>query len=702
MERTIVLNSGTPEQKRAEIRHYFHATFDIYEKLFDSLNQDDAYYVRPEPLRHPLIFYFGHTATFFINKLVLAKLLPRRINPAFESMFAIGVDEMSWDDLNQTHYDWPTVAAIKDYRRQVRQVVDELIVSLPLTLPITWESPFWAILMGIEHDRIHLETSSVIIRRLDLRYITPNQAFPRCPHSGAAPQNELLPVAAGCVVLGKDRDQAALYGWDNEYGRQVAMVSAFNAGRYLVSNEEFLAFVQDGGYRNAAWWTEEGRQWLCYAQPRHPLFWIATADGYRYRALLEEIPMPWNWPVDVNYLEAKAFCQWKARQTGKNIRLPTEDEWYLLHDSLGIADQPDWDQAPGNIALAHYASACPVDQFRFGEFYDVIGNVWQWTETTIDGFPGFQVHPLYDDFSTPTFDAKHNLIKGGSWISTGNEAIRDSRYAFRRHFFQHAGFRYVESDAPVLNKINLYETDALIAQYCEFHYGGTYFGVANFPQRCADICLAHMAGRPKRRALDLGCAVGRSTFELARGFDHVTGIDFSARFIRIGVELQESGLIKYVLPEEGELVGYCETTLAQLGLQDCAARVEFWQGDAHNLKPQFTGYDLIFCGNLIDRLYDPGKFLADIHQRLHPGGLLVITSPYTWLTEHTERGKWLGGFKKDGEVHTTLDGLEAALAAHFVRIAEPENVEFVIRETRRKYQHTLAELTVWQRKGENV
>ena len=63
-----------------------------------------------------------------------------------------------------------------------------------------------------------------------------------------------------------------------------------------------------------------------------------------------------------------------------------------------------------------------MTEFRFGDFYDVIGNVWQWTETPITGFKGFEVHPYYDDFSTPTFDAKHNLIKGGSWISTGNEA----------------------------------------------------------------------------------------------------------------------------------------------------------------------------------------------------------------------------------------------------------------------------------------
>jgi len=103
--------SGTDtEQKRAEILAYFCATFDRYEQLFECLTSDEAYVVKPIALRHPLIFYFGHTATFFVNKLLLAGLIEARINPRFESMFAIGVDEMSWDDLSEARYDWPTVA----------------------------------------------------------------------------------------------------------------------------------------------------------------------------------------------------------------------------------------------------------------------------------------------------------------------------------------------------------------------------------------------------------------------------------------------------------------------------------------------------------------------------------------------------------------------------------------------------------------
>ena len=160
------------------------------------------------------------------------------------------------------------------------------------------------------------------------------------------------------------------------------------------------------------------------------------------------------------------------------------------------------------------------------------------------------------------------------------------------------------------------------------------------------------------KALDLGCASGRATFELARHFDEVTGIDFSARFIGQGVQLAAQGMLRYTLTDEGDLVFYRERTLTGLGLDAVKHKVTFYQGDACNLKPIFTGYDLILAANLIDRLYDPAKLLTTIHARLNPGGLLLIASPYTWLEEHTKREAWIGGFKRDGESFSTLDGLK--------------------------------------------
>ncbi|HQR50456.1 MAG TPA: 5-histidylcysteine sulfoxide synthase [Methylophilaceae bacterium] len=694
--RTPNLADGDPEWKRQEIRAYFHATFDRYESLFETLASDKAWYRKPISLRHPLIFYFGHTATFFINKLVLAGLVQQRIDPHLESMFAIGVDEMRWDDLNTAHYDWPNVEEVRVYRDQVRAVIDTVIASTPLTLPIAWEHPWWPILMGIEHERIHLETSSVLIRQHELHYVQPHPAWQANRDSGAAPDNQLVAIAVGRVQLGKQRDDP-YYGWDNEYGSHEAEVPAFQAGKYLVSNREFLAFVEAGGYGDDALWEEEGRAWKDYTEARHPTFWLRHDSKWKLRLMTEEIAMPWDWPVETNFHEAKAFCNWKMRTTGQPYRLPSEDEWFRLYDFAGLSELSPDCPANANLHLDHGASSCPVTRFQQGELYDVVGNVWQWTETPIYPFEGFEVHPLYDDFTTPTYDGRHNLMKGGSWISCGNEALKSARYAFRRHFFQHAGFRYVVADAPAVAVSSHYETDKLLSEYAEFHYGDQYYGVPNFPQALAQLAIQAMGDKAARSALDLGCATGRATFELARHFDHVTGIDFSARFIQLGVQLAEQGLLRYTLADEGELVFYKERKLADLGLEDTRHKVEFFQGDACNLKPHFSGYDLILAANLIDRLYSPRKFLATVHKRLNPGGLLLIASPYTWLEEHTKREEWLGGYKRDGENVTTLDGLKETLGAHFRLLRGPLEVPFVIRETRRKFQHTQSEVTIWER-----
>ena len=125
--RSIVINNHQTPVTREQIRAYFHQTADLYESLFQVLKNDEAYYLKPIHLRHPLIFYYGHTNTFFINKLILAGLITKRVNPQFESMFAVGVDEMGWDDVNDMNYSWPSPAEVKAYRASVRLVVDKLI-----------------------------------------------------------------------------------------------------------------------------------------------------------------------------------------------------------------------------------------------------------------------------------------------------------------------------------------------------------------------------------------------------------------------------------------------------------------------------------------------------------------------------------------------------------------------------------------------
>jgi len=702
---TINLEQGTVEEKRQEIRSYFIKTWELDEKLYDLLKDKNYLYEQPNKLRHPLIFYYGHTATFFMNKLNVSNITSKRINKHYESIFAIGVDEMSWDDLNSGHYDWPSYEEVKQYRDDVRQLVLELIDTMAFTLPINWESPMWIIMMGIEHENIHIETSSVLLRELSLDYLDDAEVFYYSNvFSQDYPKNELLNVKGGDVVLEKSHDNPGQYGWDNEFAYHKATIRDFQVSKYLVSNGEFMEFVEAGGYKKLHYFSDDGLKWLDFSQAEMPTFWEKEDGQYHLREINRLVPLPLNYPVDINVYEAEAFCKYKSELLGFEVRLPSEDEFYRLHDYVKAQD------CDANIGMKYF-NQTPVDQYPFkaddDTFYDVIGNVWQWSITPIYPFDGFKTHPAYDDFTTPTFDDRHALIKGGSFISMGNETLRSARYAFRKHFFQHAGFRYVRSDNDYRTQLNdnVYETDEQISQYCEFHYGKESgkesgeenFGVGNFPKQAVARLEPYLKNIRAVKALDLGCSVGRSTFELGKLFDEVLGIDFSANFINIGIKLKKYHSLTYKVTTEGDLFEEKTISLDQLGLDKVKHRVTFMQGDACNLKDLYTGYDLIFCSNLLDRLYYPQKFLDDIPKRINANGLLVLLSPYTWLEEYTPKANWLGGYLKDNKPVRTLDTLKENLEGDF-ELVDMQEVPFVIRETDRKHQHTVSHMTIWKKK----
>lgn len=245
---------------------------------------------------------------------------------------------------------------------------------------------------------------------------------------------------------------------------------------------------------------------------------------------------------------------------------------------------------------------------------------------------------------------------------------------------------------------NTYETDELVSQYLEFHYGDEYFGVKNFPKACVDAIFKQAMEKTFNRALDLGCAVGRSSFELAKKIQQVDAVDFSQSFINNAQALTEHGIIQYPITDEGALSILKEVSLDDLGLINTAERIHFTQGDACDLNTSLDRYDLIFAGNLIDRLNNPKGFLSTIDRWINAGGLLVLTSPYTWLEEFTPVENWLGGYQVEGKAKTSLEGLSDILKDNFDQYAKPIDIPFVIRETSRKYQHTVAQMTFWEKK----
>ena len=238
--------------------------------------------------------------------------------------------------------------------------------------------------------------------------------------------------------------------------------------------------------------------------------------------------------------------------------------------------------------------------------------------------------------------------------------------------------------------MNIYETDKLLAEYLLFHYGAADeilpygFGpleALRYPARCVSECVTASG-----RALDLGCAVGRSTFELARNCSEVIGIDFSQRFIDAANALK-TGDLPYARTDEGD-----RTTplVARVPAGIDRARVTFETGDAMHLRDDLGTFDIVLMANLIDRLREPQRCLARLPALVKAGGQLVITSPYTWLEDFTPRENWLC---------PALDGLRTALAPHF-DLVTTQDLPFIIREHARKFQWSVAQASVWRRKVE--
>lgn len=763
---TSLAGCSLSQLTRESAQQYFDNTWALTEVLFAGLSDEDAFFCPPaHGLRHPLIFYYGHVACLYINKLRVAGVLEDPINAYYEDIFETGVDEMSWDDMNKNHMEWPTIADVKDYRKKVYEVVTDLIATHPAFenggADITMDHPLWSLAMGFEHERIHYETSAVLIRELPLSKVRPVEQWVlhgsaerteqwSAPTAGKDfPTNEMLKVAGGPVSLGKPDDFPS-FGWDNEYGKkEIESVPPFEASKFLISNGEFYEFVLDGGYQNQKYWSEDGWGWRTHRNAKEPYWWSrcgpAGLNQYRLRTTFEEIDMPWSWPADVNFHESKAFAAWKSEKDGKEYRLITEAEHHCLREKIEPANELDiardpvmlyaGNEMPVNLNMK-YASESPVDGHRSSEtgHHDTAGNVWEWCEDDFYPLKGFETHDHYTDFSTPCFDGRHQMILGGAFISTGDEASVFSRFHFRPHFLQQSGFRLIESNAD-LDKLrgtsggqvienNFYDTESAMAQYLLLHFGNSKEtfqdarhanepeAALNFPRRCAETLSEayRRHGEPAPtvpglvqplRALDIGCAVGGATLELTRDFNEVIGVDFSSAFIEKAREVQyrPESITYYPTQESG--LNYGEARNVKIDPSLDVSRASFRTGDACNLDVNTLGgsFDAVLMANLICRLPDPTKCLESLSQEggvgiVRPGGVAMIVTPFSWLEEYTPKGKWL--WDSESKYGDSFEAMCEVLKPNF-ELLERRPMPLMIREHRRKWQYIVPDASIFKR-----
>src|SRR5208282_1305549 len=226
--------------------------------------------------------------------------------------------------------------------------------------------------------------------------------------------------------------------------------------RYMVTNQQYLEFVNAGGYETRAFWVgsdladgnHEDWDWKSGQEISHPAFWKRAGRQWMYRTMFNEIPLPPDWPVYVSQAEAKAYSRWAGKA------LPTEAEWQRA--AYGTADgeervYPWGQQAPdatlGNFDFARWSPA-PVNAFPQGQsafsVHGMLGNGWEWTSTEFAAFPGFEPFPFYPGYSANFFDGKHFVMKGGSARTAACMLRPTFRNWFQSHYqFAYAGFRCV-------------------------------------------------------------------------------------------------------------------------------------------------------------------------------------------------------------------------------------------------------------------
>jgi gamma-glutamyl hercynylcysteine S-oxide synthase len=417
--------------------------------LFDIV-RPDALFDRPIPERHRLIFYVGHLEAFDWNLLHGSLPALMSFHPEFDRLFAFGIDPVNGGLPADQPSDWPALETVRDYVGRIRRALDEKLESDSWDTSLGGRDGFsheTLLNVAIEHRLMHVETLAYLLHQLPLdKKIRQGTEALLATHPVVS---RMVKVPSGVARLGLSRS-AGRFGWDNEYDAHEANVPAFEIDQYKITNGQFLAFVNAGGYEKRELWRDEDWQWKSEQEISHPVFWKKAGDQWLFRGMFEELRLPLDWPVHVSHAEAMAYAKW----VGKS--LPSEEEWHRAaygkdredgterkypwgnerpSASFGNCDFKYWNPTPVN--------AFPQGQSAFG-VWDMLGNGWEWTSSQFAPFTGFEPFPFYRGYSADFFDGKHFVMKGGS-ARTAQCMLRPSfRNWFQPHYqYVYAGFRCV-------------------------------------------------------------------------------------------------------------------------------------------------------------------------------------------------------------------------------------------------------------------
>ena len=253
--------------------------------------RSEALYDRPIPERHRIIFYIGHLEAFDWNLLHEVGPGLKSFHPEFDHLFAFGIDPVGGGLPTDQVSDWPSIEQVREYVLGVRSSLDEKL-SEDFELHVAARDGFpldTLVNVSVEHRLMHVETLAYMLHQLPHRRKIYRANPPVSPLSDVS--HSMVKIPAGDAALGLSRS-SDLFGWDNEFESHTVHIPAFEIDRYMVTNQQFLEFLQAGGYENRDLWSDKDWKWKNGQQISHPVFWNKNGDSWLYRTMFEEVPLP--------------------------------------------------------------------------------------------------------------------------------------------------------------------------------------------------------------------------------------------------------------------------------------------------------------------------------------------------------------------------------------------------------------------------
>ncbi|MDB5101191.1 MAG: ergothioneine biosynthesis protein EgtB [Cyanobacteria bacterium RYN_339] len=381
------------------------------EQLF-AIASAAADHLRPIPLRHPLIFYFGHLDAFIVNTLFRGALQQAGQHEAFDDLFARGIDPADAAAAEASgQAGWPAKREIAAYREAVQR-------RLQAYLREPGPKPHHVMSLLLEHELMHQETLFYLIHQLpsELKHKPPGD---RPAPPGLQRVNQAVTVPAGPTWLGVPPGFQDFY-WDNEGPGHEAAVAAFEIDALPVTNADYRAFMNE-------------------TDATAPFYWLSDDT---FRGTFGPQPLDPMGPALVTHAQAAAYAAWAG------AALPTEAQWQRAAYGDDAKRRYPWgDAAPGpqhgNFGFQRYGptrvGAFPAGDSAFG-VAELVGNGWEWTSTPFAPYPGFAADPHYPGYSADFFDGRHMVLKGASW-ATDPQLLRRS---FRNWFFPDYPYVYAK------------------------------------------------------------------------------------------------------------------------------------------------------------------------------------------------------------------------------------------------------------------